>query len=211
MKPELIERIVSLKEQGYSHAQIANTLNVSKATVSRYLKKAKQQNENKTKTETSETTETEIKNKIPETNETFHETPETLEKFLEDKNTNLKIVTPQDVVKDLNSRITLVKTEPTNEENREDESPVSKVKEKITANKYLIAIIIITVIGAAIGLYTLFRHRKSENDTERNKNEPAKEVIEAEKDELHEKSFKVKTPYGYVEEKLNQPDNVAIL
>ena len=215
MKPELIEQIVSLKEQGYSHAQIANTLNISKATVSRYLKKAKQQNENKTKTETSETTETEIKNKIPETTETktetFHETPETLEKFLEDKNTNLKIVTPQDVVKDLNSRITLVKSEPTNKENREDESPVSKVKEKITANKYLIAIIIITVIGAAIGLYTLFRHRKSENDTERNKNEPAKEVIEAEKDELHKKSIKVKTPYGYVEEKLNQPDNVAIL
>lgn len=67
------------------------------------------------------------------------------------------------------------------------------------------------MIGAVIGLYTLFRHRKSENNTERNKNEPAKEVIEAEKDELHEKSIEVKTPYGYVEEKLNQPDNVAIL
>ena len=212
MKPELIERIVSLKEQGYSHAQIANTLNVSKATVSRYLKKAKQQNENKTKTETSETTETEIKNETTETKtETFHETPETLEKFLEDKNTNLKIVTPRNVIEDLNSRITLVKNEPVIEENQENKNPVSKVKEKITANKYLIAIIIITVIGAAIGLYTLFRHRKSENDTERSKNEPAKEVIEAEKDELHKKSIKVKTPYGYVEEKLNQPDNVAIL
>ena len=219
MKSELIEQIVSLKNQGYSHAQIANTLNVSKATVSRYLKKAKQQNENKTKTETSETIETKNEtNEIPETsetktetNETFHETPETLEKFLEDKNTNLKIVTPQDVVKDLNSRITLVKSEPTNEENQKDKNPVSKIKEKITVNKYLIAIMIITAIGAAIGLYTLFRHRKSENDSERSKNEPAKEVVEAKKDKLHKKSLKVKTPYGYVEEKLNQPDNVAIL
>ena len=216
MKTELLEQITSLKQQGYTHAQIAKTLNISKSTVSRYLKKA-----NETETETKpkiETRETETNETIESDTEAIEtsktKTPETsktdLKEFLEDKNSNLKIVTPQQVAEDLNSRITLVpEVEP--KEEPENKNPVSKVKEKITANKYLIAIVIITVIGAAIGLYTLFRHRKSKTNSKHDKNTPAKEVVETEKGKPVKKSLEVKTPDGYVEEKLNAPSNVAIL
>jgi len=212
MTSDLRQQAVELRKQGLSFTQIAKQLGISRATAYRYAKsvhtveetnqEVNNETTNETTNETVETVETETTK--TETNN------ETVDNLLEKGHTDLKVVSANDVVEDINKRITIIKTK-SEEKGKEKKDIKESLKEKVSSNKYMIALIVIAILGASIGLYTFFRHRKSKNSFNKNKNKTNVEAKEITEEGVKEKQLPVITPYGYVEEKLNQKSNVAIL
>jgi len=211
MTSDIRQQAVELRKQGLSFTQIAKQLGISRATAYRYAKsvhttkETNQETINETTNETTDETNETVETKITET-----ETNTNVDNLLEKGHTDLKVVSANDVVEDINKRITIIKTKG-EEKEKEKKDIKESLKEKVSSNKYMIALIIIAILGASIGLYTFFRHRKSKNSSNKDKNKTNAEAKEITEEGIKEKQLPVVTPYGYVEEKLNQKGNVAIL
>jgi|Deesub1362A_J573_1020465.scaffolds.fasta_scaffold00330_64 predicted DNA-binding protein YlxM (UPF0122 family) len=163
------EQAWELKQQGFSYAEIAEKLGIGKSTAHKYVKQW-EEIKKREPSEPSEPEESEERGSFGEYDIERNAIPDEIKDYVESGETKLKVVGVQEVVKEINTKITKIEEPKVKAKAVEEESKPQSIKEKavstITGNKIGLLLIIISIAVILGVLYYFFRRQPAPEEVQ---------------------------------------------
>jgi len=184
-----------LRQQGYSYAEIAKKLGIGKSTVYKYVKQWEAELKREPDNDKIGTTHD---TKNGEYDVDRNSIPSELQNYVESGEPKLKVVGVDEVVSEINKKITIVDEPSTKIKRINEEKPniTNTVKHGLNSNVVFIVVTIIAVIGIAVAVYFWFFRKTDEPKIDKKVEEQKKEVVEKRTNPQAESTYDHVSRYG---------------